>query len=210
MQGMGGQGDPGKDPQQDGSSAGDGQVGPLALGFHVQMGPRFLKSDLKLPAQHKPLQDLCRRCRRVGARRAWGSKAPWGSRISTQRMRTGGLPERYQTAVWEVSSTASAAIVPSHCGGGPSHVGLIREHFKRRPPQASQRRAAVLSWLTGGRWSIQGGVQAQSGDESDRLAQGLTAVEQVQDGIAVVAHQHQRPLGQPAAQQHDHLPGPVG
>ena len=28
--------------------------------------------------------------------------------------------------------------------------------------------------------------------------------------IRVVPHQHQRPMGQPAAQQHDHLPGPVG
>ena len=52
-------------------------------------------------------------------RRAWGSKAPWGSRISTQRMDTAGFPERYQTAVWEVSSTvrvvplyqATAAVV---------------------------------------------------------------------------------------------------
>ena len=44
--------------------------------------------------------------------KAWGSKVPWGSRISTQRMRTGGLPERYQTAVWEVSSTVR--VVPSY------------------------------------------------------------------------------------------------
>ena len=40
------------------------------------------------------------------------AKEPWGSRISTQRMRTGGLPERYQTAVWEVSSTAR--VMPSY------------------------------------------------------------------------------------------------
>ena len=44
--------------------------------------------------------------------KAWVAKAPWGSRINTQRMRTGGLPERYHTAVWEVSSTAR--VVPSY------------------------------------------------------------------------------------------------
>ena len=35
-------------------------------------------------------------------------------------------------------------------------------------------------------------------------------MEQVEDGVAVVAHQHQGAVGQPAAQLHDHLPGPVG
>ena len=65
-------------------------------------------------------------------------------------MRTGGLPERYQTAVWEVSS----------------------------------------------KWA--------------GFTEGLAAVEQIQHGIAVVAHQHQGSVGQPAAQLHDHLAGPVG
>ena len=35
-------------------------------------------------------------------------------------------------------------------------------------------------------------------------------MEQVQDGVAAVAHQHQGALRQPAAQLHDHLPRPVG
>ena len=109
LQGVGGQGGPGEETQQDGRGAGDGQVGPLTLGFHAQMGSHLLKGDFQLPAQDKPLQDLGRVCRWVGAEQAWGWKAPWGSRINTQRMVTGGLPERYQTAVWEVSSTMRVA-----------------------------------------------------------------------------------------------------
>ena len=35
--------------------------------FHAQVGSDFLKGDLRLPTQHKPLQDLGRVCRRVGA-----------------------------------------------------------------------------------------------------------------------------------------------
>ena len=66
LQGVGGPGGPGKEPQQDGSGAGDGPVGPLALGLHAQMGPRFLKGDLSArggPAQEKPFNDLDRvRC----------------------------------------------------------------------------------------------------------------------------------------------------
>ena len=41
------------------------------------------------------------------------------------------------------------------------------------------------------------------------MSQRLAAVEQVQDGVAAVAHQHQGAVGQPAAQLQDHLPGPV-
>ena len=43
LQRVGGQSDPGEDSQQDGRGAGDGQVGPLALGFHAQVGPHLLK-----------------------------------------------------------------------------------------------------------------------------------------------------------------------
>ncbi len=35
-------------------------------------------------------------------------------------------------------------------------------------------------------------------------------MKQIQHGVAVVAHQHQRSLRQPAPQLHDHLPRPVG
>src|SRR5262245_61999461 len=36
------------------------------------------------------------------------AKAPWGSRRSTQRIVTGGLPLWYHTAVWEAISTVRA------------------------------------------------------------------------------------------------------
>ena len=87
---------------------------------------------------------------------------------------------------------------------------LVKECFQRRSSRAFQRWSAVLTRLSWWCGRVEGGVQAQSGDESDGLKQGLTAVEQVEDGVAVVPHQHQRSVGQPAAQEHDHLPGPVG
>ena len=45
---------------------------------------------------------------------------------------------------------------------------------------------------------IEGGIQAQAGDEGNGLSQRLAAVEQVQYGVAAVAHQHQGALRQPA------------
>ena len=44
--------------------------------------------------------------------KAWGVNSPWGSRTKTQRRGTGGLPERYQTAVCEVSP--NVRVVPSY------------------------------------------------------------------------------------------------
>ena len=38
----------------------NGQVGPLALGLHPQVGPDLLESNFQLPAQDKPFQDLGR------------------------------------------------------------------------------------------------------------------------------------------------------
>ena len=70
-----GQGSPGEEPQQDGCGAGDGQIRPLALGLHTQVGlhlleepaPHWIRGDLQLPRQHKPFQDPDRVRRQVGA-----------------------------------------------------------------------------------------------------------------------------------------------
>ncbi len=115
LQGVGGQGGPGEETQQSRRGAGDGQVGPLALGLHAQMGAGLLKGDLPPEADQRRTNHS-----RIWVgsadgsvqRRAWGSNVPSGSRTITQRMRTGGLPELYQTAVWEVSSTVR--MVPSY------------------------------------------------------------------------------------------------
>ena len=80
----------------------------------------------------------------------------------------------------------------------PRYIRLLKENFQRRPPRALQWRATVLARLTGWRWRIQGGVQTQSGDQGNGFTEGLAAVEQIQHGIAVVAHQHQGSVGQPA------------
>ena len=112
LQGMCGQGGPGEEPQQDRSGACDGQVLPLTLGLHAQMGPHLLKGDLSAEADQRSTNHCSIR---VGSAAgsvqcsACGAKEPWGSRISTQRMGTGNLPGRYQTAVREVSSTVRVA-----------------------------------------------------------------------------------------------------
>ena len=94
---------------------------------------------------------------------------------------------------------AGGVVIPGHGGGGPGGLGLVKDGFQRGTPRALQRWAAILTRLTGGCWCIEGGVQTQTGDEGHRLGQGLAAVQEVEDGVAVIANQHQGPMGQPAA-----------
>ena len=111
----------------------------------------------------------------------------------------------------------SGAVVPGDLCDCPSHLILFKDGFQGWPPCAFQSRPAVLTRLTEWCWYIQGGVQAQSGDQGDGLTQGLAAAERIQHGIAVVPHQHQGAMGKPAwfgkltmSGLHDHLTGPVG
>ena len=139
------------------------------------------------------------------------AKEPWG--VSDQhpangyRGLAGAVPDRRLGG--ELHSSGGA-VIPGHRGAGPGCLGLVKESLERGPPRAFERRATVLSRLTGWRWSIEGGVHAQTGDQGDGFPEGLAAVEQVQHGVAVVAHQHQRALRQPATQLQYHLPGPIG
>ena len=82
LQGEGGQGGPGEEAQQDGRGASDGQVGPLALGFHAQMGVRLLEGGFPPEADQRNINDW----RIWGGSaagsvqsRAWGSKVPSGA-----------------------------------------------------------------------------------------------------------------------------------
>ena len=52
--------------------------------------------------------------------------------------------------------------------------------FQVGSPGAFQGRPAFLTRWPWRRWSVEGGVQTQSGDEGNGLAEGLAAVEQVQ------------------------------
>ena len=52
------QGDNGEQAQQGGSNAQDGQICPLSLGLHAEVGSCFVESHFDLPTSRKPLDDL--------------------------------------------------------------------------------------------------------------------------------------------------------
>jgi hypothetical protein len=69
---MGCQGHPGEQAKEDWGSARDGQVGPLALGFHPQVSTDLLEGYLQLPAEYEPLDDMNWCYLRVGAQKSLG------------------------------------------------------------------------------------------------------------------------------------------
>ena len=56
----------------------DGQIRPLALGSPTQVGPHLLEGAFQLPAQYKPVQDLGRVRRRIGAEQSLGFEGALG------------------------------------------------------------------------------------------------------------------------------------
>src|SRR5215208_220788 len=61
--------DEGEQAEQGGGGAGDGLIGPLALGFDAEMATDLGEGDLGAPAANKPAQDVERIGREVGAQK---------------------------------------------------------------------------------------------------------------------------------------------
>ena len=97
----------------------------------------------------------------------------------------------------------------SRTGDRESEQGRATGESGQRPGQqgdGDDQRQGQQNWTRTG-----GAGREDRHRRRGELARGrLAAVEQIQHGIAVVAHQHQGSLRQPAAQLHDHLAGPVG
>ena len=186
-------------------------------GFPSPSG-HLIRGDLQLPAQDKPLQYLGRVRRWVGAEQGLGIEGTFGISDEHPTDGDGWLARAVPNGGLggEFHGTGSA-VIPGNRGDGPRQVALVKDSFRGWSPRAFQRRPAILTRLPWWRWLVQGSVQAQSGNQSNRLTEGLAAAMEVEDGVAIVLHQHQRAMGQPAwfgrltmSGLQDHLPRPVG
>ena len=86
------QGDDREQPQQGGRRAGNGQISPLPLSFDTKVRAHFLKRDFHLPPLDEGGHNLSGDKFRSVDSKACGRNLFWGSRITTQRMGTGGIP----------------------------------------------------------------------------------------------------------------------
>ena len=120
-----------KSPSRAGVVRGDGEIGPLALCLHTQMGSYLVEGDLQLPAQYKPFQDLGRVRRRVGTEQGLSGEGALGVSDQHPANEDGGLagavPDRRLGGEFH---GAGDAVVPGHLGAGPSYIRLLKENFQ--------------------------------------------------------------------------------
>ena len=86
---------------------------------------------------------------------------------------------------------SGTAVIPGHRRGFPHNIGLVEELFQGGLARALHPGPAHPARFTGRRGCVEGGIQAQPGDEGNRIAEGLTGMEQVQDSVAAIPHQYQ-------------------
>ena len=129
LQGVGGQGGPGGEAQQDRRV-----VRAMARSDHwrwVSM-PRWVRTSWKVTSscQRRTNHSSIWVGSAAGSvqRRAWGSKVPWGSRTNTQRMRYGRLARALPGGgLGGEFHVASGAVVPIHRSDGPCPLILVKE-----------------------------------------------------------------------------------
>ena len=105
---------------------------------------------------------------------------------------------------------AEEGIWVTHEDMNPVTGEIEDKHFQRGQTPTLDPGTAVLAGQTRRRRFIEARVQTQTGYEGNRLRQRLAEVQQVQDGVAPVPHQHQGTAGQPAPELQNHLTGPAG
>ncbi len=72
---------------------------------------------------------------------------------------------------------------------------MVKERLQRGQALPFHPRTPILTRLARRGWLIAASIQTQAGDEGNWLLQGLTEMEQIQDGVAAVSHQHQGAVG---------------
>ena len=102
------------------------------------------------------------------------------------------------------------AVVPGDYYPGPRGIWALEPLLERGQSLSLKSGTPHLSGKPGWGWLEQRRIQPKAGDEGDGMHQRLAEMQQFKHGVTAVGHQHQGPVGQPATQLEDNLPGPVG
>jgi len=202
MQGIGKEDDEAEEAGQAGGGAGDSRGRPLALCLKAEVGAQFLEGDLHVPAQQVEAQDL--RGARSGVGAEEGEGPPPLLRITHQHppQGQGSLPGAMPQG--GAGGDLYLLVVPSV----PGHRHRLPQGLRVQQAGGQTELARPLLGLGttfarrwGHRRVVEGGIQAQAGDESHPLA--AAGVTQADCREAAIAHQEDRALGLPAPHQAD-------
>ena len=172
-----------------------------------------LEGDLHLPATQGPSHHRVRGALRVGAEQDRRCADP--GRVAQQYPAQGHdrlagvVPEGRARGIGIVQDLTEP-VVPAHGQRSPSRLRVCQPLPQRGQTRTLEPRAARLARCPGWRRRIQGRVQAQAQAHDGHEGPSLTGRQQAQGGIGPVGHHDQVPVGQPAAQETQHLARPVG
>src|SRR5215207_6720898 len=161
------------------------------------MSAHLLEGHLKLPAHHKPTQDLLRISVEVCAQEGLGFEPSLGSRIRTQRTGTAGKPVEYHTAVFEAISTMRSPLPYQLAILVGFQTVFVSWATSERLGSRSPLRRGLPIW-TGASWRsrfVEGGIQTQAADEGDRIGELAAALEQFERCVSAIGYGHDLALG---------------
>src|SRR5690349_14664323 len=178
--------DEGEQAEQGGGGAGDGLIGPLALGLDAEVATDLGEGDFGAPAASKPAQDIERIGRGIGAQE--GLRAELILAVAHQHVADwdvvagmrpdGGAADDLDLALGATIPACDLQAVPA-CVTARQLLRQARQAATEDARPADPR--PVL-----GRWRLkQAGVQAQASDNAEPVPDG---VEQVDNGIAAVGN----------------------
>src|SRR5215212_3691218 len=204
--------DHGEQSQQRRGSPLDRSLGPMPLSLKSQALTYFLKGGLHLPTPYEPGDDPLRIDTKIGAKKRLDPEL--SARVSDQHptQRHGGqaraVPDSgirdylYQTLFF--------AVPVAHRDCPPDSGRIFGNDREVRQPLAFEARSSHLAGVAWWSRFVKSSIQAQAGNEGDRVSQTSAAVEQLERGVGAIGDGDDLALWVPASHQKKQLPGPIG
>src|SRR5262245_38464708 len=189
----------------------NGQIIPLSLGFYPDMRSGFLKGYLHSPTAHEPGQDLQRRM--IGVRRNKGLGVEFALWVAYQhpmnqdRLVSRFVPHTGFAIDLDLSFTATVPIL--NLDFRPPRLRIIQALLWRRAASAFDSRPPILPRFAFRSRIPQLRIHSQSCNQAG-LRREADTTKQIQRSKTAIPYKVQLSMGQPASDQLNCLPGPLG
>lgn len=197
--------------QQNWCRPGNRQVTPLSLCFKTQMSARFFEGDFHPPTPHKPAQDLQRRVVDISRKKCL--RIIFALRIAHHHpanqywLEPGFIPDTGLSV--DLNLPLLAAIPMLDFDFHPRRVGIIKTLLRGGAARPFHSRSSILSGQTGRSRVPQLCIHAQSRNQTN-VRRLTNRMQQFEYRKTAVTDKDQGSIRQPACDQSNDLPGPLG
>src|SRR5215207_8152500 len=190
----------------------DRSLGPMPLRLQSQALAYFLEGRLHLPASDEPGNDPLRLGTKIGAEERLGPELCSGVSDEHPTQRHGGQARAVPNSGIgdHLYRTLPFAVPVAHRDGPPDGGRVFGNDREVRQPLTFEARSSHLAGVAWWSRFVKSGIQAQAGNQGDRVSQALAAVEQLERGVGAIGDGDYLALWVPASHQKKQLPGPIG